>query len=69
MQEEFLSNKRQRLEHEVIGFQGENGTKVSGEVTISKMEPAEFRNMFSSVLDPKEHKEMDEAKKNFENYK
>ena len=49
----------------MIGFQGENGTKLSGEVQISAMKPIEFKNMFSLILEPEKHQDhmISEAKK------
>ena len=49
----------------MIGFQGENGTKLSGEVQISAMKPIEFKNMFSLILEPEKHQDhmISEAKR------
>ena len=55
MQNQFVSRKRQKLEQEMIGFQGENGTKLSGEVEISSIKPLEFKNMFGLILEPEKY--------------
>lgn len=39
----------------MIGFQGENGTKLSGEVELSAISKMDFRNMFSLILEPQKY--------------
>ena len=57
MQDDFIKNKRQKLETEIVGYQGEGGTKVDDKIELSKMTPVQHRNMFSLLLNPEKHRE------------
>lgn len=53
LQNQFIQNKRQKLETEMIGFQGKDGSKIAGDtVQVSEMSGSEFRNLFSLILEP-----------------
>ena len=57
MQNEFIQRKRQKLEQEMIGYQGENGTKKSDTVKISATTPEAFRSLFTLVLEPAKYQD------------
>jgi hypothetical protein len=55
-QSEFIKNKRQKLETQIIGY-GDDGAKKTDEVEISTMPALEFEELFNMVLQPQKYQD------------